>query len=127
MKFGEFLKEKRLERNLNAKTAAKLWNISPTYLSGFENGNRPSPSFKVLENMTDVLKLSIDERYQLYDLAAENKQPPELSRDLTEYVYQIPQIRELLRYSMKCQLTEKEWAVILNYVKSNYIYQSRYS
>lgn len=122
MKFGEFLKQKRLEKNLKANTAAKIWNISPSYLSSLESGSRPAPSYELLEKMAEVLELNIDEHYQLYDLAAENKQPPELSRDLTEYVYQVPQIRELLRYSMKCQLSEKEWTAILNYLKRNYIY-----
>ena len=122
MKFGEFLKEKRLEKNMKAKTAAEIWNISPAYLSSLENGSRSAPSYGLIERIADSLELDTDNRCRLYDLAAESKTPHELSRDLIEYIYQIPSIRKLLRYTICCKLTEKEWSVIFNFVKSNYIY-----
>lgn len=122
MKFGEFLKQKRLDRNIKAKTAAEKWNISPAYLSSLENGSRSAPSCGLIERMADFLELDTDDRYRLYDLAAESKNPHELSRDLIEYIYQTPSIRKLLRYTICCELTEKEWSVIFNFVKSNYIY-----
>lgn len=122
MKFGEFLKEKRLEKNMKAKTAAEIWNISPAYLSSLESGSRSAPSFELLERMADALELDSDDRFLLYDLAAENKKPPELSRDMAEYFYRYPQIRTMLRYAMKCRLAEKEWDVILGFVNRNYKY-----
>lgn len=122
MKFGEYLKEKRSEKNMKAKTAAEILKISPAYLSSLENGSRSAPSYELLERVADVLELDTDDRYLLYDLAAESKSPSELSRDLTGYIYQNPQIRLMLRYAMKCRLTEKEWTVILNFVNMNYKY-----
>lgn len=122
MKFGEFLKQKRSEKNMKAKTAAELLNISPAYLSSLENGSRRPPSNELLEKMAEILELSIDERYQLFDLAAESRQPAEISRDLTEYMYQNPKILEILRYAMKCQLKEKEWDNILQNIYRIYKY-----
>ena len=122
MKFGEYLKEKRLEKNMKAKTAAEILKISPAYLSSLENGSRSAPSYELLERVADVLELDTDDRYLLYDLAAESKSSSELSRDLIGYIYQNPQIRLMLRYAMKCRLTEKEWTVILNFVNMNYKY-----
>lgn len=122
MYFGDYLREKRMEKNLKAKVAAQQWNISPGYLSSLENGKRSAPSIELLTEIADSLDLNRQERYQLYDLAAESKSPPELARDITEYTYKNPVIRELLRYSMSCNLTEKEWYVIFNFVKNNYIY-----
>lgn len=122
MNFGDYLREKRLEKNLKAKTAAQQWKISAGYLSSMENGKRSAPSFDLLMEIADSLDLNKTERYQLYDLAAESKNPPELSRDIIDYTYQSPVIRELLRYSMSCKLTDKEWGTIFNFVKKNYFY-----
>ena len=122
MKFGESLREKRLEKKLKAKVAAKNWKISPGYLSSLENGKRSAPSFELITEIADSLELSGKERYLLYDLAAESKDPPELSRDIIEYIYQNIVIREVLRYSMNCKLTQREWDVIFNFVKSHYKY-----
>lgn len=122
MKFSEYLKRKRIEKNIKAKTMAELLSISPAYLSSLENGSRRPPSFELLKKTADILDLNTNERYLLFDLAGENKQPPELSKDLTEYIYQNPQILETLRYSMKCQLTEKEWSNIYSFVNRVYKY-----
>lgn len=122
MKFGEYLKQKRTENNMKAKTMAELLSISPAYLSSLENGSRRPPSYELLKKMAAILKLSTDERYQLFDLAGENKNPPEISNDLTEYIYQNPQILETLRYAMKCRLSDREWRVILSFVNRVYKY-----
>lgn len=122
MKFGEFLKQKRLEKNIKAKSLAELLSISPAYLSSLENGSRQPPSYELLEKIAAILELSTDERYQLFDLAGENKHPQEIAKDLAEYIYQNPQIIGILRYAMKCQLSEKEWSIILSFVNRVYKY-----
>ncbi len=122
MKFGEYLKQKRLEKNMKAKTLADLLDISPAYLSSLENESRQPPSYELLKKAAAILEFSIDERYQLFDLAGESKNPPEISKDLTEYIYQNPQILEMLRYAMKCNLEEREWSIILNFVNRIYKY-----
>ena len=122
MKFGEFLKQKRLEKKIKAKSLAELLSISPAYLSSLENGSRQPPSYELLEKIASILELSTDERYQLFDLAGEYKKPKEIARDLTEYIYQNPQILEMIRYSMKCRLSEREWSVIYSFVNRVYKY-----
>ena len=122
MKFGEYLKQKRTDNNIKAKTMAELMEISPAYLSSLENGSRQPPSYELLEKIATILKLSTDERYLLFDLAGENKKPPEISKDLTEYIYQNPQIIEILRYAMKCNLSDREWLIISNFVYRAYKY-----
>jgi len=111
-----------LEKSMKAKTFAELLEISPAYLSSLENGSRQPPSYELLEKTVVILKLSTDERYQLFDLAGKDKYPKEISKDLTEYIYQNPKIIEILRYAMKCRLSEKEWNIILNYVNRFYKY-----
>lgn len=111
-----------MEKNMKAKTFAELLDISPAYLSSLENGSRQPPSNELLEKIAAILELSTDERYQLFDLAGENKHSQEIAKDLTEYIYQNPQIIEILRYGMKCRLSEREWSIILNFVNRIYKY-----
>lgn len=70
--------------------------------------------------MADVLTSNTKERFKFFDLAAEYKKPPTLADDLIEYIYQNPEIRDMLRYSMECNLAEKEWDTILTFIKKNY-------
>lgn len=122
MKFGEYLRQKRLENNMKSKTMSELLDISPAYLSSLENESRQPPSNELLEKIVAILRLSTDDRYRLFDLAGENKNPQEIAKDLTEYIYQNPQIIEILRYGMKCRLSEREWSIILNFVNRIYKY-----
>lgn len=111
-----------MEKSMKAKTFAELLDISPAYLSSLENGSRQPPSYELLEKIAVILELNTDERYLLFDLAGENKNPQEIAKDLTEYIYQNPQIIEILRYAMKCRLSEKEWNIIRNFVNRVYKY-----
>lgn len=120
MKFGECLRMFRRNHSLKLNQTAELLGISPSYLSSIENGTRCAPSFELLEKTADLLGLNERERFQLYDLAAETKQPPAVADDLREYICQTPEIRELLRYAMKRRLTQAEWQEILTFVRNNY-------
>ena len=122
VKFGEYVKSKRIKRNITQTKAAIMFGISLSYLSGIERGLRPAPTDDVVAKIADVLELSRKERYRLYDLAAESKQPPALADDLVEYVYRYPLILDMLRYSMECNMSEKEWERVFDYVKKNYFY-----
>ena len=122
MKFGEYIKSKRTNRNITQTKAAKMFGISLSYLSGIERGLRPAPADDVVDKMADVLELNRKDRYRLYDLAAESKQPPTLADDLVEYIYRYPVIRDMLRYSMECDLKKDDWEKIFNSIKRTYFY-----
>ena len=122
VKFGEYIKSKRTNRNITQTKAAKMFGISLSYLSGIERGLRPAPADDVDDKMADVLELNHKERIRLIDLAAESKQPPALADDLIEYIYRYPVIRDMLRYSMECNLTEDDWKLIYNFLKNKFFY-----
>ena len=122
MNFNEYLKNHRKKQNLTLNKAAEMIGISTSYLSSLESGSRHAPSFDTLRKTADVLELSAAERHQLYDLAAETKQPPVLADDLNEYIYQNPNIRGLLRYAMECGMAENDWDKVGNFVRKNYFY-----
>ena len=122
MNFCEYLKTCRKKQQLTLTKAAQMMGISPSYLSSLEGGTRPAPAFDTLNKMADVLNLNKKERYRLYDLAAESKQPPALADDLNAYIYQNSKIRDTLRYTMECELSEKDWDTIISFIKKNYYY-----
>lgn len=122
MNFGEYVKSKRIKRNITQTKAAIKFGISLSYLSGIERGLRPAPADDVVDKMADVLELNRKERYRLYDLAAESKQPPALADDLVTYIYRYPMIRDMLRYSMECNMKDTAWDNVFDYVKKNYHY-----
>ena len=122
VEFGEYIKSKRTNRNITQTKAAIMFGISLSYLSGIERGLRPAPADDVVDKIADVLELNRKERYRLYDLAAESKQPPTLADDLVEYIYRYPVIRDMLRYSMECDLKKDDWEKIFNSIKRTYFY-----
>lgn len=122
MNFCEYLKSCRKKQNLTLLKAAQMMGISSSYLSSLEGGTRPAPAFEMLNKMADVLNLNKKERYRLYDLAAESKQPPALADDLNAYIYQNITIRDILRYSMECNILEDELETIFSFIKKNYHY-----
>lgn len=122
MEFGEYIKSNRIKKNITQTKAAKMFGISLSYLSGIERGLRPAPAYDVVDKMADVLELNRKERYRLYDLAAESKKTPALADDLVEYIYQYPVIRDMLRYSMECNMEGTDWENVFDYVKKNYFY-----
>lgn len=122
VEFGEYIKSNRIKKNITQTKAAKMFGISLSYLSGIERGLRPAPAYDVVDKMADVLELNRKERYRLYDLAAESKQPPTLADDLVEYIYRYPMMRDMLRYSMECNMKETDLENVFDYVKKNYFY-----
>lgn len=122
MNFGEYIKSKRIKKNITQTKAAKMFGISLSYLSGIERNLRPAPTDDVVAKIADVLELNRKERYRLYDLAAESKQPPALADDLVTYIYRYSMIRDMLRYSMECNMKETDWDNVFDYVKKNYFY-----
>lgn len=122
MNFCEYLKSCRKKQNLTLLKAAQMMGISSSYLSSLEGGTRPAPAYDTLNKMADVLNLNKKERYRLYDLAAESKQPPALADDLNAYIYQNIKIRDILRYSMECDISNDKLETIFSFIKKNYHY-----
>lgn len=122
MDFCEYLKHCRKKQNLTLSKAAEMMGISTSYLSSLESGMRPAPPFELQQTISEVLNLNKFERYRLYDLAAESKQPPMLADDLNEYIYQNIKIRDILRYSMECDISNDDLETIFSFIKKNYHY-----
>ncbi len=112
MKFGEFLKEKRLEKEINLRKLAGMLDIAPAYLSDIEKGKRNSPTQEIMDKIVSVLELSEEEKNTLYDLAAQERENT-VAPDISKYVTDNEKVRVALRKAQSLNLSELEWVKII--------------
>ncbi len=110
--FGAFIKEKRLEKGINLRKLAELLVLAPAYISDIENGNRNSPSPDKMEKLVEVLGLNEDEKNEMYDLAAKDRDNT-VAPDISEYVKSNDAVRVALRKARNLNLGEQEWLKII--------------
>ena len=110
--FGTFIKEKRLEKGINLRKLAELLVLAPAYISDIENGNRNSPSPDKMEKLVEVLGLNEDERNEMYDLAAKDRDNT-VAPDISQYVKSNDLVRVALRKARNLNLGEQEWLKII--------------
>ena len=60
-RFGVLLREKRLAKGLTLRKFAEQVGVSPTYVSGVENGTLPPPTFDRIETISKILDVSVDD------------------------------------------------------------------
>lgn len=58
---GDYLKEKRTERDMSMRKLADLANISHTEVKRIEDGTRKQPSPQLLRALAGALRISFDE------------------------------------------------------------------
>ena len=110
--FGAFIKEKRLEKGINLRKLAELLVLAPAYISDIENGNRNSPSPDKMEKLVEVLGLNEEERNEMYDLAAKDRDNA-VAPDISDYVKSNELVRVALRKAKNLNLGEQEWLKII--------------
>lgn len=88
--FGTYINEKRKGRGVNGADillrdlAQAMGNMSVSYLSDIMKGRRNPPDINLLEIMAEVLKLSADEKAEMFDLAGRERD--EAAPDLPQYI-----------------------------------------
>ncbi len=112
MNFGEFIKQKRIEKGLNLRRLAELIDIAPSYLSDIEKGKRNSPSSDKMGKLVEILELTENEVSIMNDLAAEPRTNT-VAPDISEYVMQNDSVRVALRKARELNLGDKEWMKII--------------
>lgn len=112
--FGEYISEKRLEKDITLRNFSRMIDISPEYLSKLENNLRSAPKDDILEKIAVKLFLNVEERELLFDLAAESKANLSLASDLVEYIRNNEIVHKTLRIAKRCKLTTVEWQEIFD-------------
>jgi len=88
-KFGQVLREKRLEKGYSLRKLAKMVGISPTYLSQVEQLKVDPPTADRVKRMAEILGEDVDEWTALAG---------RLTEDLPEIIHEEPKgVPDLLR------------------------------
>ena len=110
MTFGEYLKQKRLDKEITLRGFAKLVEISPVYLCDLEKGRKAAPSMEVMQKMVSKLALNKEESERFYDLAAlEQTAKNPIPKDLNAFLKDNHVIVSALRTAKDLDATDEEW------------------
>jgi len=110
MTFGEYLKQKRLDKEITLRGFAKLVDISPVYLCDLEKGRKAAPSMEVMQKMVSKLALNKEESERFYDLAAlEQTAKNPIPKDLNAFLKDNRVIVSALGTAKDLDATDEEW------------------
>lgn len=110
MTFGEYLKQKRLDKEITLRGFAKLVDISPVYLCDLEKGRKAAPSMEVMQKMVSKLALNKEKSERFYDLAAlEQTAKNPIPKDLNAFLKDNRVIVSALRTAKDLDATDEEW------------------
>ena len=115
--FGKFINEKRLGRasdggDILLKDIAQAMGTTATYLSDIIKGRRNPPEMSMLLKIADVLRLTDEERAEMFDLAGRERN--EAAPDLPEY---LPHVRAALRKASDKKLGDDFWQRVLEEIE----------
>ncbi|MDR1422678.1 MAG: helix-turn-helix transcriptional regulator [Coriobacteriales bacterium] len=116
--FGRYIDEKRRGRaagggDIMLKDIAAAMGTTATYLSDIIKGRRNPPEMRMLEKIAGLLKLTPDERAEMFDLAGRERD--EAAPDLPEYLMNedIPHVRVALRRANEKNLGDDFWKKVV--------------
>ncbi len=111
--FGKYIEKKRKATNMTLRGFAAELEIAPAYMSDIEKGHRYPPDKEKLEKMAEILRLTDDEKNNMFDLAAGEKDNS-VSPDLPEYIMGTKKARIALRIARDSGATDATWQKIID-------------
>ena len=109
--FGQFIRERRETLGKSIRGMAAELDITPSYLSDIEKGNRYAPE-NYLAQMEALLKISEKEKNVFYDLAGKDRN--DIFPDLKQYISEKPVARVALRKARDLEITDGQWEDFIN-------------
>lgn len=116
-RFGDVVREKRLERKINLRKLAEIIGIVPAYMSDIENNRRYPPDKEKIYKIASALELSEDETNTLFDLAA-NEKENSVSPDLPEYIMGTDNARVALRMARDLNADDEDWLKVIEMLEA---------
>lgn len=106
MRFGDFLKFFRVQRGMTLRDLSSKVNLGFPYLCDIENNRKAAPNDMALLKIASILKLSVSEKAEFFDLAAESKRNIDknnfhIPADIGEYISCDEKTKNELRKNMK--------------------------
>ncbi len=113
--FGEFITQKREEKDITLRELARQLEVSASFLSDVENNRKPPLTADRLEKVARIMLLSAEEKTTMYDLAGKqrNTVPP----DLPEYIIEREYVSAALRTARDLDAGEEEWQRFIDDLK----------
>lgn len=116
-RFGDFVREKRLQRKINLRKLAEIIGIVPAYMSDIENNRRYPPDKEKIYRIAEALELSEEETNTLFDLAANEKENT-VSPDLPEYIMGTDKARVALRMARDLNADDEDWMKVIEMLEA---------
>ena len=110
--FGEFIIQKRREKDLSARQLALTIDITPEYMCEIEKGRKSAVSDEIMDRLIQTLTLSEEETELFYDLAAIARNT--VSADLPEYIMANELVRAAIRTAKKNRVPDEKWLKFIN-------------
>ncbi|WP_432404860.1 helix-turn-helix domain-containing protein [Wukongibacter sp. M2B1] len=116
-KFGEYIKNKRLEKGISLRQMAGKLDITPSYLSDIEKDRRYAPDKEKILTIARILDIHSQELDLLFELAGKSKDtvPP----DLPQYIKENKVVRTLLRTAKKNNASDEELKELIKILQKN--------
>ncbi len=113
--FGLFVRQRREELGLSVRGMAAELDMTPTYLSDIEKGNRSAPT-KYLDKIRIVLKIPQEQTNPFCDLAFSSR--GHQHEDINPYLGEHPVARVALRRARDLNLSDDQWEAIIRQMES---------
>ena len=119
--FGDFISDKRKEKGVSLRMMAKDLEISISYLSDLEQGNKMPPNssnekYKDLINkIINYLEMNDIERKKCLNYADNDLvKKGHISNDITNYIGQTPLASVALRRAKELNYSDEDWKKIID-------------
>lgn len=106
-KFGDYIAQKRLEKNISLRKMADMVGLSAPYWSDIEKNRKNPPSLDKLELIASILGLSEDEKTVMLDLAGNGRNT--VGPDIPEYIKENDYVAAALRTARDLGASQDDW------------------
>ena len=114
--FGKCIEQQRLDEGLTLKNVSSNIGCSLVFLRDMELGRKHAPINKnkeMIYRLIDALNIPDDQVEYVLDMAYATYGCP---KDLVEYLSTNDKARKFVRYARELQLTEDDWAYLLEQI-----------
>lgn len=119
--FGNFISSKRKEKGISLRMMAKDLNISISYLSDLEQGNKMPPNSSnekyrdLIINIIDYLNMNDADKEKCLNFADNDlAKKGHISNDITDYIGQTPLASVALRKAKDLNYSDEDWKRIID-------------
>lgn len=115
LNFGDFLQRKRTEKKITIRKMAEMLGITAPYLNDIEKDRRNPPEMEKLEQISQVLMLSDEDKTTMFDLAGKKRNS--VAPDLPDYIMEHDYVAAALRTARDLDAGEAEWLKFVEELK----------